>query len=178
MGHFKKMKVIGDTKEEAFYKTPFEVVGDSTLAYNSWKEKQDIITDADLVEFMKRELTKKTRNIEGGGLFITIEPAIINKREFPYDVINVTNTGKREYKTVLQLIDDRTGVVLAETDETKKKALELAKQLYVCHGYTGNLSCIYTKQVVDNNNIGFKVKYSPTKGTRPGTYYVFGIEKD
>ena len=50
---------------------------------------------------------------------ITIEAGAADTRERPYKVNDVKNEkGKRKYKTTYQLIDKKSGSVIAETQET------------------------------------------------------------
>lgn len=176
--NFKRMEVTGATKEEALAKAPFDIMGDATQAYKMFRKKQvNGITDADKKQFMLDYLAKKSKNVAGVGFVITEEAAVADTRERPYRIEdNKNEQGARGYKTIYQLIDDATGSVLAETDETKAKAKELAKELYK-KGYKGNLTCRYTKQVVKGEPIAFRASYTPSKSSRVGTYLVFGIER-
>lgn len=178
--NFKKMEVTGATKEEALAKAPFDIMGDATQAYKMFRKKQvNGITDADKKQFMLDYLAKKSKNVPGVGFVITEEAAVADTRERPYRINDVKNEkGAREYKTIYQLVDDATGSLLAETDETKAKAKEIAKKLYTDNGYKGNLTCIYTKQVVSGQPVAFHAEYTPSKNCRVGTYLVFGIERD
>lgn len=178
--NFKRMEVVGATKDEALSKAPFDIMGDATPAYKIWLKKQvNGVTDADKKQFMTDYLTKKSKNVSGVGFYITQEAAVADTRERPYRIDDVKNEhGARKYKTTYQLIDTATGAVIAETDETKAKAKDLAKSLYSEKGFKGNLICTYTKQVVDGEPIAFKATYTPSKSSRVGTYTVFGIERD
>lgn len=177
--NFKRMEVTGATKEEALAKAPFDIMGDATQAYKMFRKKQvNGITDADKKQFMLDYLAKKSKNVAGVGFVITEEAAVADTRERPYRIDDVKNEkGARKYKTIYQLIDDATGAVLAETDETKAKAKELAKELYAKKGYKGSLTCTYTKQVVEGQPVAFHAAYTPSKSSRVGTYLVFGIER-
>lgn len=177
--NFKRMEVTGATRKEALAKAPFEVMGDATQAFKMFKKKQvNGITDADIKQFMLDYLAKKSKNVAGVGFVITEEAAVADTRERPYHIKDVKNEqGAREYKKIYQLIDDETGQVLAETDETKAKAKELAKALYTEKGFKGNLTCTYTKQVVKGEPVAFRASYTPSKSSRVGTYLVFGIER-
>lgn len=177
--NFKKLEVTGATKEEALEKAPFDIMGDATQAYRTWKKAQiNGVTESDKTQFMLDYLAKKSKNVSGVGFSITMESAVVDTRERPYHIEDVKNeTGARKYKTTYQLIDTATGAVVAETDETKAKAKEIAKSLYTDKGFKGNLICTYTKQVVDGEPTAFKVTYAPSKSSRAGSYVVFGIER-
>lgn len=177
--NFKRMEVNGATKEEALAKAPFDIMGDATQAYKIWRKKQvNGVTDADKKEFMLEYLAKKSKNCAGVGFSITIESAVADTRERPYKIEDVKNDkGARKYKTIYQIIDKATGAVIAQTDETKAKAKELAKALYTDKGFKGDLICTYTKQVVDGEPTAFTATYTPSKSSRVGSYLVFGIER-
>lgn len=177
--NFKKMEVTGATKDEALAKAPFDIMGDATQAYKLWKKKQvNGVTEADKKQFMLDYLAKKSKNVAGIGFSITLESAVADSRERPYGIHDKKNeSGARKYKTTYQLIDKATGVVVAETSETKAKAKEIAKDLYVNKGFKGNLICTYTKQVVNGEPVAFEVDYTPSKSARVGSYLVFGVER-
>ena len=177
--NFKRMEVNGATKEEALAKAPFDIMGDATQAYKIWRKKQvNGVTDADKKEFMLEYLAKKSKNCAGVGFSITIESAVADTRERPYKIEDVKNDkGARKYKTIYQIIDKATGAVIAQTDETKAKAKEIAKALYTDKGFKGDLICNYTKQVVDGEPTAFTATYTPSKSSRVGSYLVFGIER-
>lgn len=175
--NFKKVEVCGSTKAEAFEKAPFFIQGDATQAFKAWKAKQtEGVTDKGIKEFCLAYLAKKSKNAPGVGFAITIESAVADTRERPWKFNDVKNEkGKRKYVTTYQIIDKATGKVMAETNETKAKAKEIAKNLYK-DGFKGNLICTYTKQVLEGEPVAFEVTYTPSKSSRVGTYLVFGIE--
>ena len=177
--NFKRMEVTGATKEEALAKAPFDIMGDATQAYKIWKKKQvNGITEADKRQFEIDYLAKRSKSIDGAGFYIVEEAAVADTRERPYRVNDVKNgMGARTYKKIYQLLDKATGRVLAETDETKAKAKEIAKALYTEQGFKGDIVCTYTKQVVNGEPIAFTVSYAPSKSSRIGTYHVFGYER-
>ena len=176
--NFKRMEVTGTTKEEALAKAPFEIMGDATQAYKNWKKKQvNGVTDADKKQFMLDYLAKKSKNVAGVGFSITIESAVVDTRERPYSITDIKNEkGARKYVTTYQLTDKSTGAVLAETNETKAKAKEIAKSLYTDKGFKGEIVCTYTKQVAEGEAVAFTASYAPSKSSRVGNYLVFGIE--
>lgn len=176
--NFKRMEVSGATKEEALANAPFGIQGDATQAYrNARKAARGTWTDADTKQFMLDYLSKKSKNLPGVGFFLTVESAVADTRERPYSIKDVKNEkGARKYVTIYQLIDRATGTVIAQTDETKAKAKELAKALYTEKGFKGDIICNYTKQVAEGEPTAFTVEYTPSKSSRPGRYIVFGIE--
>lgn len=174
--NFQKLEVTGATKEEALAKAPFGIQKDATQKFKNWKAAQtNGITEKDIKQFCMEYLEKNTKNIPGVGCSITIEAAVADTRERPYKITDVKNEkGKRKYKTIYQLVDKATGRIVAECDETKAKAKELAKKL-IMDGFHGKLVCTYTKQVLEGEPIAFEAEYCPSKSSKVGTYMVFGI---
>jgi hypothetical protein len=174
--NFKKLEVVGATKQEALDKAPFKVLYDATQAYRNWKEKQDTITENSIRDFMQEYLQKKTKNAPGVGCSITVESAVADTRERPYKITDVKNEkGKRKYSTVYTLKDKNTNEIIAKCDETKAKAKDIAKDLYK-KGFKGNIICSYAKEVTEGEPIAFYAEYAPSKNTKQGVYTVFGIE--
>ena len=90
--NFKRMEVVGATKEEALAKAPFDIMGDATQAYKMFRKKQvNGITDADKKQFMLDYLAKKSKNVAGVGFVITEEAAVADTRERPYRLDDVKN---------------------------------------------------------------------------------------
>lgn len=178
--NFRVLELTGATKEEALAKAPFDIMGDATMAYKSWKRSQvNGITASDKKQFMVDYLNRKTKNVAGVGFVIVDENAVVNTRECPYVYENMKNEkGSRKYKTVFQLIDENTGQILATAEGNKKNAREIARQLYTEKDYRGDLKCVYSHQVVSGEPIAFKMSYAPSKNTKPGAYTVFGISRD
>lgn len=174
--NFKKLDVVGATKQEALDKAPFKVLYDATQAYNNWKKKQTVITDANVKDFMQEYLQKKTKNAPGVGCSITVESAVVDTRERPYKITDVKNEkGKRKYSTIYTIKDCNTNEIIAKCDETKAKAKEIVKDL-IKNGFKGKAVCYYSKEVTEGEPIAFYAEYSPSKNTKPGIYTVFGIE--
>lgn len=175
--NFKKLEVVGATKEEALAKAPFSIMGDATQKFKNWKESQTGgITDNAIKEFCLEYLTKKSKNVPGVGFSITIDAAVADTRERPYKIEDVKNEkGKRKYSTVYQLVNDRTGEIIVEVEGTKAKAKEVARKLYV-DGLKDDSTCTYMKQVTEGEPVAFKCKYTPSKASHAGTYLVFGVE--
>ncbi len=178
---FKKMEVMGATKDEAMAKTPFDrIFCDATQAFKNWKSKQhDGYTDADLKQFMLDQLELKTKNAPGLGISITLESAVVDSRTRPYTITdNKNKNSKHRYKMTYMIVDKDTHEILAQTNETKAKAKELMKNLYTNKSYKGNAECWFTKQVIEGEKVAFDATYTPSKNTHPGKYLVFGIDKD
>lgn len=175
--NFKKLEVVGATKQEALAQAPFNVLYDASQAYKNWKEKQEgAITDAMVKNFMVDYLTKKTKNAAGVGCSITVEAAVASTRERPYKITDVKNEkGKRKYSTIYTIKDRDTNEILAKCDETKAKAKDVLKDLFK-KGFKGRAVCTYTKEVTEGEPVAFYGEYTPSKSAKQGTYLVFGIE--
>lgn len=172
--NFKRVEVKGFTKQEAIAQAPFQVIRDATQA---WKTAGSPVMEKNLKEFCADYLSKHTKYATGIGCSITFEAGSADTRERPYTVKDIKNEqGKRKYKTGYQGIDPSTGKVLFTNFETKTKAKEEAKSLYVKKGYKGDIFCKYIKDVVEGEIGAFEVKYTPSKSAKQGTYICFGIE--
>ena len=176
--NFEKLEVTGMSKTEALEKAPFIIQGDATQAYKNWRKKFDRpIDERDVKQFCLEYLSKKSKNAPNIGFSITIDSAVADTKERPYHVVNVKNEkGRRKYVTTYRLIDKATGKTLCETNETKSKAMELAKKLYTEKNFRGNIVCKYTKEVVEGEPVAFEVEYAPSKSSKVGTYIVFGVK--
>ena len=176
--NFEKLEVCGFKRAEAIEQAPFFVQRDATQKYKAWKQNLGhAVTDKDIKEFCLDYLAQHTKNAPGVGCSITLEAGVADTRERPYKVNDVKNEkGKRKYKTTYQLIDKKSGKIIAETNETKAKAKELAKKLYTEDGFRGDIICTYTKQVLEGEPVAFEVEYTPAKSAKQGTWLVFGIK--
>lgn len=175
-GYFKSVVVSGETKKEAFEAAPFKtILKDATQAYKNWIAKQTTVTP-DLEKEWMAEYTKKySKGAPGIGFSITVTPAVVSTRERPYKFDDVKNEkGKRHYTTVYEIKDAETGKVLGVSDSTKAESKNLAKKLYK-EGFKGKMICTYVKKVTEGEPIAWKADYVPSKGSRNGTYKVFGV---
>lgn len=177
--NFQVLEVTGATKEEALEKAPFSIMGDATQAYKNWAKKQtDAITEALKKEFYIDYLNKKSKNVDGVGFSITLEPAKKDTRERPYTMINVKNEdGERVWKRTYEIKSVATGETLASTTETQAKAKEIAKNLYIERGLKEDIVCEVTKKVAKGQPVAFKMKYTPSVNAKNGQYIVFGFVK-
>lgn len=174
--NFKKVELMGSTKEEALAKAPFSIMGDATQAYKNWKKVAD--SNSDVNDFYREYLTKKSKNVAGVGFSITIDPAVTDSRERPWKIEDVKNEkGKRKYETVLILTDKATGKVLGKVAGKKADGKELAKEL-IKKGFKGEGVATYGKEVTVGEPRAFTFKYAPSKSAHAGTYVVFGIVKN
>ena len=141
----------------------------------SFKKENPVDFDTFASQMLEKN---KLTNATGVGCIVVADAGSADTRERPYRIDDVKNeSGARKYKTIYQIVDKATGKVLAQTDETKAKAKEIAKALYTDKGFKGDLVCTYTKQVVDGEPTAFTATYTPSKSSRVGSYLVFGIER-
>jgi hypothetical protein len=170
---FKKLEVVGTTKDEALAKAPFYIQGDATTAFKKWKETQNEVTESAVKEFCKNYLAKK-KAAPGVGFSITVQTPVVDSRERPYKVTDIKNEeGKRKMKRYHVLKNKETGEILAKFDGTKAEAKNMAKEL-ILNGFHGTLVSELQAFVEGNNAIEFEAAYTPSKGTKAGTYIVFG----
>lgn len=178
--NFKRLEVLGTTKEEALAKAPFFVQGDATQAYRNWKKTMvNGVTDADMKQFMLDYLSKKSKNAPGIGFSITKEAAVADTRERPYTIKDIKNEqGARKYKTFYRWFDKETGKLVVETDTTKADAKNALKSCYTDekNPYRGNARLVMEKKCVEGQDVVAEAIYTPSKSSRVGTYVVFGIE--
>lgn len=174
--NFKRVELMGSTKEEALAKAPFNIMGDATQAYKNWKKTAT--SDSNVNDFYREYLTKKSKNVAGVGFSITIDSAVVDTRERPWKIDDIKNEkGKRKYTTVLELRDIRTGAVLGKISGTKTEAKDLAKKL-IKNGFKGKGRAFYSKQVTEGEPAAFDFEYAPSKSSHAGTYVAFGVVAD
>lgn len=177
---FKVLEVTGETKEEALSKAPFDIMGDATQAFKSWKKKQGgAITEADKKQFMIEYLTKKTKNIPGVGFCITVESAVADTRERPYKIEKVKNEkGTRKFNRVFRIVDPKTNRILKEVNTNQADVFNAYKELVTSGEYKADADIIVERTCVSGNEVIAHCHYTPAKSTRFGSYICFGIEKN
>ena len=168
--------VTGKTKEEALAKSNLDLKKEVTKTVENWKAENPNATQKEERDFLVDLLEKTTKLEEGAGLYITKTLAVANKKSRSYAFEKIAGKGARKYKSAYQIIGDTTKTVYAEVTGSKADAMNKARELY-SDGLTEDVSCNLIKVVVEGEPTAFKAKYSPTKGTQEGVYYVFGIEK-
>ena len=176
---FKRVEVVGASKEEALAKAPFETPDfkNATQKYNNWREKQTgAITDSDIKQFMHDYLAENTKFAPGVGCYIVLDAASKDTRKRPYVYESIKGEGTRKWKTFHVWRDDETGVEVCSVDTTKAKAAEAMKKMYSDKNYKGNVSCHLEKRVVEGSPVEAKMKYAPSKSAANGRYLCFGVE--
>lgn len=184
---FKRIEVLGATKEEALEKAPFNtIMKNATQAYNNWKEKMvNGITDTDIKQFMFNYIEKESKCAPGVGFYIVEESAVKDTRKRPYTKNDIKNDkGARKWQTIIQIYENLgtaenpiLGELLIENAGNKKsEASNKAKELYADKTFRKNIVARYTKQVTKGEPIAFSMDYTPSKSSQMGRYLVFGIE--
>lgn len=149
---------------------PYEVKFDATQA---WKKAKDT-PGFSLKEFAKDYAEKKIKGASGVGFVITVDAAVEDVRSRPYKEKNEATTGRRKWKTNYSIYTP-DNVLLGEADK-KDEALKLAKKLIV--DAKVDLTLRVTKKVVEGQNIAAELIYSPTKGSKDGSYIFFAVETE
>lgn len=204
------LKVIeckGFSKEEAFADLNFIpdlVAIKGCNATQAWIKAGKPVPGSNLFKrFAIQQLTEKTRNVEGLGLYIVLEQPILDTRKRPYSIINNVATGTRNWTFKYQVREDeivvdkmpniieddngdlmkdgytqevsiaKVGLVVGEYD-SKQDAINAAKELTILQHK--NFSIIPIK-VPDITPVAAYCLYTPAAGTKLGTYVAFGYNK-
>lgn len=204
------LKVIeckGFTKEEAFADLQF--IPDLAAikgcnATQAWIKAGKPVPGSNLFKrFAIQQLTEKTKNVNGLGLYIVLEQPIMDTRKRPYSIVNNVAKGTRSWTFKYQVREDeividelpnvyededgnlvkegkiqnisisKIGVVVG-TYDSKQDAIEAAKSLTILQHK--NFSIIPIK-VPDITPVAAYCLYTPAAGTRLGTYVAFGYNK-
>ena len=176
--NFKRMEVVGRTKDEALEGAPFFIQGDATQAYKKWQAKLPsgtAVTDTMVKEFMLDYLKKKSKFAPGTGFSITLESAVVDSRQRPYKINNVKSEGRRKFKTTYVLIG-HSGETVGMCQTTQKEAENIVKNLMKDGKLREGGRCLVEKKVIEGETVAFTWDYTPSKGSHNGRYLVFGIE--
>ena len=176
--NFKKMEVVGTTKDEALAKAPFTTyMKNATQAYELWKKKQtNGITEKDVKQFCLDYLAKYTKNAPGVGCYIVVDSAVADTRERPYKIEKFKNEqGTRKFKSMYKWVK-ADGTVVITCDTTQADAMNAVKDLYKVGDLKEDVSLVKTKEVVEGQAVLAVARYTPSKASHAGTYIAFGIE--
>lgn len=193
----------GFTKEEAFKELNYNPDRPSVKGCNCtqmWhKEGSPIPGTLAFKRFAIEQLMNKTRNEEGVGLYIVLDPPIPDNRKRPYSIVNYKATDIRHWKFVYQIREDdldiseiedqledaygdkeitlnsvihvtKSGMIVDQCD-SKAEALESAKNLT---SKTKKSYSILAVKVPDLAPIAAQCVYTPSKGAKKGTWYTWG----
>lgn len=198
----------GFTKEQAFSTldfSPNRISVRGSNATQAWNKAGNPIPGTyAFKQFAIQQLEEKTHNEPGTGLYIVIDSPVCDIRKRPYNVINVVTEGTRTWKIKYQVRGDKLikdnlpttttdeagevvadsttvnvsiaeiGTVYAEYD-TKAEALYAAKELTT--KFRRDFTIIPVK-VPDIAPVAAYCVYTPSAGTKEGTFIAFGYNKD
>lgn len=184
---FKVFEVTAANKEQAKEKVMamncFVPQTEVTQSFTNWKKTQNLetLSEKDITDWMTNLLQTKSKNQKGLGYFITVTSAIQDTRRRPYHFDDVKNEkGKREWETVIALIDVASNQVLdiVSGPKLKSRAKKRTQELII-EGKSTNIAGKYIKQTKKGSEpIAFYAKKVPSKNARPGVYKFFGITRD
>jgi hypothetical protein len=106
----------------------------------------------------------------GDGIIIAVDPGTKDTRERPYSFVNNVVTGKKEKVRVFEVRTVEHNTLICET-LTKDEAIRKAKEAMSL--YKEDMVCTIMYEVSDPE--AFTLEYTPTTGTKMGTYVAFGV---
>ena len=176
--NFKKFEISAAKREDAIEKVSenFNVLGDATQAYkNAKKAAVNGWTDREIQKFCLDYLEKKSKLTPGNGYLVTLDPAVGDTRERPYKFTKIKNEGKRKNKKFYVWKDVETGVEVCSVDTNYADAERKMKEMFK-NGYKGKVACELIYKITEGNAIVAEAEYTPSAGTKNGTYLAFGVE--
>lgn len=174
MNILKLKQGTGLSKEEVANELEFNlpIKFDATRAYNSYVQETK---NPDIKEFAKEYLKKKVKDIPGAGVVIVLDSAVKNSRIRPYSVTNYPTSGKRSYKMAYQLVDQDGKIHGIVYD--KSQAESVSKEIITReNGAVISITAQIIKTVVAGTSEGFKISFTPSTGSKEGSYVFFGYE--
>lgn len=168
---FKKLEVVGVSKDEAKANAPFNCRVDATQAFNKWKETQATVTEESMKEWMKEYLDKKKFNLAGDGAFIVMQSPVKDTRERPYKIESPKYESKTHTPEHFYVLRDASGAVVGR--EKTKKAAQEAMREYISE-YKEDVNAFHEYVPKENNALALVGSYVPSKGTRNAVLVAFG----
>ena len=176
-------QATGVNLEEAAESVGFEF----PLKYNAsilYKKQAENAT-VDLRDFANKYANSKMKAISNVGGYIVLESSKEDSRLRPYKVDSISNKGTRKFKSVYQLFQVETDANGKETltnflgqEDTKPLAVERAKEVIKhANGSIQDIHVVVGKEVVVGEKVAAKVKYTPSQGTKEGSYVFFALEE-
>lgn len=164
----------GFTKEEAAKNCGFTapVVYEATVAYKRAQEDTNQVFD--LKEFAKNYVQGKVKGVENIGFFIKLEAPVKNTRLQPYSVDNHATKEIRKYQTFYELVDSDNKIY--GTAESKAESEVLGKQLVT--QFNRDFTSRLVKLPVQGDPIAIEFKFTPSVGTKEGSFIFFSLEGD
>lgn len=148
---------------------------DATRAYASALAKNPLLN---IQEFAKDYLKSKVKDTPNVGCSITLEPAKSNSRTRPYTLESVATTKKRHFVMTYQLVNVATSEILAEVTSSKSRAENLAKELITnSDGKIEKIKARVIKTVDEGEAVAFNITFTPSIGTKEGSFILFGYNQ-
>lgn len=158
---------FADAKEQAAAQG-LTVVKNVTGRY---KNRAEAITDDPRKEFCEKcFVDDKMTETTGSAYIVVVEKGSEDVRERPYKFNNIVTEGQLTKKRVFE-IKTADGKVVA-TAESKGEASRVAKN--AMKEVKEDLVCEQVYRVDNDHKTAFTLDYVPSKGTKLGTYIVFG----
>ncbi len=168
---FRKLEVVGTTKDEAIENAPFKLRVNATQAYEKWRKSAKDVSDAAVSEWMKEYLKTKKFNTAGDGAYIVIQSPVGDTRKRPYQVEKIKHDAKTHTPQLMYVVRDAAGQVIA-TEKKSVDALNAAKEFT-----TDMREDAYVKRegvIKEGNDLYAIVHYTPSKGTQNAILLCFG----
>lgn len=205
MSLMKIQECKGFTKEEAFKDLGFipnhaAIPGcNCTQAWN--KVGRPMPGTRDFRIFAAEQLVEKTKNVAGLGLHIVVEAPIVDSRKRPYTIINNVVDGTREWTFKYMIFEadiimdefpttttDDNGDLVKGESFTEPSIAEYGKIIEIVDNKADALNRVkelttknkrsyafYAVKVPDRMPIAGYSIYTPSSGTKEGTYVAFGF---
>ena len=138
----------------------------------------------DVKAFANSYVNGKMKGIVNVGGYVVLESSKEDSRLRPYKVTNVSNKGTRKFKSVYQLfqvenVDGKEKLTnFLGQEDTKPLAVDLAKKLVKhANGAIQDIEVVVGKEVVVGEKVAARVTYTPSQGTKEGSYIFFALEE-
>lgn len=168
---FKRLEVVGTTKDEAMHNAPFYLRVNATHAYEKWRKSTKDVSEAAVSEWMKEYLKTKKFNTAGDGAFIVVQTAVGDTRKRPYQVKKIKHDAKTHTPQLSYVVRNAAGEIVA----TEKKAVDA---MAAAKSYTTDLhettSVNREALIKEGNSLYAVVEYTPSKGTQNAILLCFG----
>lgn len=167
---FKKIEVIGATKDAAKDNSELTLMVDATQTYNKWAE-QHPVTEESQKEWMKDYLKKKKFDKAGLGAYIVTQTGVLDVRERPYKIEKKKHEAHTHTPEKFYVLRDASNHEIGR-EKTSKAAEQKAKEFVA--DFKEDITINYEWVSKEKNSLYATVKYTPTKGSRPYKLLTFG----
>ena len=168
---FRKLEVVGVTKDEAMANAPFNLRVNATAAYKKWRETAGDVSEAAVAEWMKEYLKAKKFNTAGDGAYIITQAPVGDTRKRPYQVEKPKHDAKTHTPVRFYIVRNANGDEIAR-EKKSVDAMSAAKD-YVADLHED--AFVRQEWVAKEGNADYAVvKYTPSKGTKNAILLCFG----